>query len=106
MSTNDYYNEVCDTVHATYPLLAPLYKLEIGSEEFIQLFQQIERSYNKFNAARIAYYKLLKEEGGDSRSCWLTDEFENGLSCLGEEYTSIENVIQEYKYIYGINHIN
>ena len=106
MSTNDYYNEVCDTVHATYPLLAPLYKLEIGSEEFIQLFQQIEGSYNKFNAARIAYYKILKEEGGDSRSCWLTDEFENGLSCLDEEYNSIEDVIQEYKHIYGINHIN
>lgn len=101
MSTHDYYKEVCDTVHATYPLLEQLYNLEIGSQDFIYLFQEIETLYNKFNNARIAYYRILKTGGGDSRSCWLTDELNNGIYCLDEKYNSIEDAVIEFRELYG-----
>lgn len=102
MTTPDYYNEVCDGVHSTYPMLTQLYSVEVGSIEFIHLFQKIEIGYNKFNAARIAYYKLLKDTGGDPHSCWLTDEFNNGIYCLDEKYNSIEDAVKEYKEMYGL----
>ena len=96
-TTMCYYNEVIETIKDTYPMLRRFYKLETGSLQSIELYQEIETRYKKIEAARVNYYTLLKKQGGDPQSCWLTDELENGLYCLDEKYKAIEDLINSIR---------
>ena len=75
-------------------MVKQFYELEVGSSEFIRMHREIKNQYKNINTAMDNYYKLLKQQGGDPKSCWLTDELENGIYCLDQMYIAIADVVQ------------
>ena len=92
MEIYQYEKKFIDGVMHTYYLLCDLEDVKTD-EQFWKLFDDIEASYNEFEAAKKSYFELLTRDGGTADDCSLLYELHEGIYCLDEKVEDIESFL-------------
>jgi hypothetical protein len=94
MELNEYEMTFTKGVHQTYDMLKELDHVD-NDEDFWKVFAAINTRYTQLSDAMHCYYTLLRQDGGDTDNCSLTQELRNGLYLLDEKYIAIHDKVAE-----------